>query len=224
MFELEYNLQIELEPEDILKGQGIDPARASALLSRIATEILDEANSLVKPAALHGTLPVTDFQHDRITFAGGSFSGPLVARAFAGSSRLALGLCTIGPKLEERAAELMGTDMVSGIALDGAGTAAVGKLSRLIKEKLIFDAEKAGLKAGMKANPGQEGWSIWQQQTFFSLVPAGEIGVTLNKNCLMIPRKSVSFVIGYGERLCSENVPCDFCSKREECQWRQRQD
>lgn len=219
MFEVRDNLQIELVPDDILIGQGIDPAKASALLNRTAAEILDEANSLLKPAALYGTLPVTDFQHEEITFAGGTFSGSLVARAFAGASKLTLALCTIGSELEERTAELMNADMIHGIALDGAGTAAVGKLSRMIKEEIVYNAEKNGFKAGMKANPGQEGWPIWQQQTFFSLVPAEKIGVTLNKSCLMIPRKSVSFVIGYGERMCAESVPCDFCSKREECQW-----
>ncbi|NLA04410.1 MAG: hypothetical protein GX881_01685, partial [Firmicutes bacterium] len=185
MFEIKDNLRIELVPDDILTGQGIDPAKASAKLYRTAAEVLDEANSLLKPAALYGTLPVTDFQHEEITFAGGTFSGSLVARAFAGASKLALALCTIGTELEERATEVMSTDMIHGIALDGAGTAAVGKLSRLLREEIVYHAEKTGFKAGMKANPGQEGWPIWQQQTFFSLVPAEKIGVTLNKSCLM---------------------------------------
>ncbi|NLA26023.1 MAG: hypothetical protein GX878_01360 [Firmicutes bacterium] len=220
MFDIVKDLHIELKTEHVLKGQGIDPAKASALLTRIASEVLDEARALLRPAALFGSIPVSHLQQDRITFDGGFFAGPLVAKAFAGADSLALALCTIGRELEEHIAGLMGTDMMRAIAMDGAGTAAVGEVSRLIREKIGNSAESAGLKVGMKANPGQEGWPIEQQRTLFNIIPAGEIGVELTENCLMIPRKSVSFAIGIGGGMCSDVVSCEFCSKREHCQWR----
>ena len=220
MFEILNNPQIELGVEHILRGQGIDPERATAVLTKIASDVLDEAKSLLRPAALFGSVPVSDFQQDRITFDGGFFAGPLVAKAFAGADSLVLALCTIGKELEERIAGLMGTDMMRAMALDGAGTAAVGEVSRLIREQISSSAESAGLKAGMKANPGQEGWPIEQQRTLFNIIPAGEIGVELTDSCLMIPRKSVSFAIGIGGGMCSDVVSCEFCSKRGYCQWR----
>ncbi len=224
MYETVRDLQIKLDAQQIIKGQGIDPAKASALIIRIASGVIDEANSLLEPAALYGSQDVIDFQHDKITFEGGAFSGPLIARAFAGASGLSLALCTIGPALEQRVAELMGTDMSRAMALDGAGTAAVGEISRLVRERITAAAENAGYRVGMKANPGQEGWPIEQQRVFFSLVPADEIGVNLTDSCLMIPRKSVSFVIGYGTEMCTESVPCDFCSKRDHCKWRDKKE
>ncbi|HPU00823.1 MAG: hypothetical protein GX890_00665 [Firmicutes bacterium] len=222
MFELVTDLQVKLDLEQALRGQGVDPAKASALITRVAESVLDEANALLKPAAIYGWLPVEDFQHERITFPGGSFSGPLVARAFAGASRLYLALCTIGPDLEKRVAELMAGDMMQAMALDGAGTAAVSEVSRQVRERIAASAEKEGLSAGMHANPGQEGWPIEQQRIIFSLVPAEKIGMRLTESCLMLPRKSVSFVIGCGEKMSAGNVPCDFCSKRDRCQWRNR--
>ncbi len=224
MFEVVNDLQVTLKKEHILKGQGIDPEKASPLLTRVATDVLNEANSLLEPAALYGYLPVEDFQHEQIVFPGGTFSGPLVARAFAGASRLYLVLCTIGPALEKRVAELMAANMMQAMALDGAGTAAVGEVSRQVMERIAATAKKDGLTAGMKANPGQEGWPIEQQRTFFDLVPADKIGVRLTESCLMLPRKSVSFVIGCGENMSADNVPCDFCSKRDRCQWRNRKE
>lgn len=224
MFEVVNDIHVKIDTEHVLRGQGIDPAKASALLTRVAVSVTEEANSLIEPAALYGNLPVEDFQHERIAFPGGTFSGPLVARAFAGSSRLYLALCTIGPGLEKRVAELMAKDMMRAMALDGAGTAAIGEVSQLIRDRIIASAEKAGLTAGMRANPGQEGWPIEQQRTFFNLVPAERIGVSLTESCLMLPRKSVSFAIGCGENMCADNVPCDFCSKRDRCQWRNRKE
>jgi hypothetical protein len=72
----------------------------------------------------------------------------------------------------------------------------------------------------MRAQPGQEGWSIWQQRVIFERLPTDEIGVRLTDSCLMIPRKSVSFVIGMGPQMRPDAVACDFCSKREQCLWR----
>lgn len=222
MFKLLDNLPVSLDIDDVLRGQGADPAKASPSLIRVATEALEEARPLLNPAVLYGTLPVTGYRHDQVTFKGGAFSGPLVARALAGAAGLTMAVCTIGPALEKRSDELMSASLMQALALDGAGTAAVGILTHLLAEIIRADAEKNGLKTGMKINPGQEGWPIEQQRVLFHLAPAEEIGVRLTESFLMIPRKSVSFVIGSGEEMCAESVPCDFCSKRERCRWRHK--
>ncbi|HHW74454.1 MAG TPA: hypothetical protein GX744_04270 [Firmicutes bacterium] len=220
MFKILKDMQIELETGHILKGQGIDPAKASPRVAKIAAAALDEANSLLRPAALYGTMPVLSFDGDRVAFDGGSFSGPLVARAFAGASSLTLALYTIGPALEQRMDELMGTDMLRAMALDGAGTAALSLVSRLVEARITREVEQGDCRAGMRASPGQEGWPIEQQRILFRIIPAEEIGVELTGSCLMLPRKSVSFVMGSGEGICADHVSCDLCSKRGRCRWR----
>ena len=198
----------------------MDPAKASALITRVAESVLDEANALLKPAAIHGWLPVEDFQHERITFPWRILAAPWW-RGLRGASRLYLALCTIGPDLEKRVAELMVGDMMQAMALTGGhGCGKRGFATG--EERIAASAEKEGLSAGMHANPGQDGWPIEQQRIIFSLVPAEKIGMRLTESCLMLPRKSVSFVIGCGEKMSAGNVPCDFCSKRDRCQWRNR--
>lgn len=220
MFELKTDFDFCLTVESSLRGQGIDPARAKERLIKAAQEALEEAPSLLAPAALYGTLPVLDFQHERVEFAGGCFEGPLVARAMAGASEINLALCTIGSRLEERVAGLMGEDAIIALALDGAGTAAIREVSLSTAVILIERAESRGLKTGMIANPGQEGWPIEQQQLVFDLIPAEKINVRLTDSCLMLPRKSVTFAFAAGEEMRNDAVPCDFCSKRERCRWR----
>lgn len=222
MFTLKSDFVIDLDVPSILQGQGINPERASARLVEAAGKALAGLDRLLQPAAIYGTLPVTDFQHERVEFAGGFFEGPLVARAAAGASELNLALCTIGPALEEKAAELMKTDMAAALVLDGAGNAAVRALTATVNTILVDAAASRGLKTGMRVNPGQEGWPIEQQRLVFKLIPAEKIGVRLTESCLMLPRKSVSFIIGAGKEMCDEAVPCDFCSKRQKCRWRKR--
>ena len=220
------SLQPTLEVAQVLQGQGIDPARARPGIVRAAQEVLDEARALLAPAALYAILPVRDFRHQRVVLDdGAAFEGPLVARVLAGATELALAVCTIGPALEERVAALFAAgDLVRALALDGAGTAAVGEISRMVSARICDEALARGLSVGMRASPGQEDWPLEQQRVLFDIVPAEEIGVRLTQSCLMLPRKSVSFVVGLGPEMQADAIPCDFCSKRERCRWRVRKE
>ena len=212
---------ILLSPEDVLRGQGIDVERARPALRAAAEEALPGLEGLLEPAAVLDVVRVQDFHHRTIELEGGhSFEGPLAARALAGAEEVALAVCTIGLALEERMNTLFSEDPMQAMALDGAGVAALGKVSDAAIARIRELADERGLGSGMRAQPGQEGWSIWQQKTLFDLLPADDIGVRLTDSCLMIPRKSVSFVIGIGPDMRPDAVACDFCSKRHRCQWR----
>ncbi len=214
------DINIKLTYKDVLKGQGIEPDRASKRLVEMAESVLEEAHSLINPAAIYTAARVTGFEHKTIYFEGGSFEGSLVARALAGAEHLNIAICTIGEALEERVAEIMGENPVKALALDGAGIAAVGKVSQTIEDIISSEAYKLNLDLGMRAQPGQEGWPIEQQSQVFSVLPAAKIGVRLTTSFLMIPRKSVSLVIPRGKNLNDAVSPCDFCSKRNRCEWR----
>jgi hypothetical protein len=216
------DFEIRLEVDHILEGQGIPPSRASAPVVAVAQAVLDEAQALLAPAAMYTILPVHGFEHQQVTLENGAaFSGSLAARAFAGATELAVAVCTIGPALEERMSALFAEgDTLRAVALEGAGIAAIRQVSTLVGIRICDVATARGLSVGMRANPGQEGWSILQQRVVFSLMPAEKIGVRLTSSCLMLPGKSVSFAVGLGPEMRADAVPCDFCSKRERCQWR----
>lgn len=219
------DFQLSLDVAHVLEGQGIPPSHASAPLVAAAQEVLGEAQELLAPAALLTILPVRDFEHQQVVLDNGAtFSGPLVARALAGATEVAVAVCTIGSALEEAMSALFAAgDALRAVTLEGAGVAAIGQLSELLGVRICDVATARGLKVGMRASPGQEGWSIRQQRVLFGLIPAEKIGVQLTSSCLMLPRKSVSFVMGLGLKMRADAVPCDFCSKRERCQWRHEQ-
>jgi hypothetical protein len=213
--------QISLEAEDVLRGQGIDPERARAGLIAPAEDVIDDLSGLLDSGAVYDVLTVKDFYHKTIELEGGAvFEGPLAARALAGAEKVALAVCTIGSALEERMKQLFAEDPVRAMALDGAGVAALGKVSDIVIQDVREIAARHSWGSGMRAQPGQEGWSIWQQKVIFEHLPTDEIGVSLTDSCLMIPRKSVSFVIGMGPDMRPDAVACDFCSKRHGCPWR----
>lgn len=215
------DIHISLDAADVLEGQGIDPGRARSVILDSAQEILSVLPDLLEPGAVYGVFSVKRFHHKTIELdGGGAFEGPLVARALAGAERIAVAVCTIGPALEERVNQLFADDPVQAMALDGAGVSALREVSRVVIDEVRGIAADHGWGSGMRAQPGQEGWPIWQQRVVFEHLPVDQIGVRLTDSCLMIPRKSVSFIIGMGPDMRPDAVACDFCSKRERCPWR----
>lgn len=213
-----------LDARAVLEGQGIDPERAGPALFAAAGEVIEEAQSLVDPDSTRVVLPVSDFHHQTIVLDGGAaFEGPLAAWALAGSKAVAMAVCTLGSALEARVKDLFPEDPVRAMALDGAGIAALRQVSEVVVREVREEAAAKGWGSGMRAQPGQEGWSIRQQRVLFGLVPAERIGVRLTDSALMIPQKSVSLVIGMGPDMRPDRVACDYCSKRDRCPWRIRE-
>jgi len=222
MYRYMRDVPISLGVEDVLRGQGIDPERASPRLAEAAQAAAQQACNLAQPAALYTILPVTGFSHQRVSFEGGAFEGPLVARAMASARQAAIVVCTIGEALEQSTEEMMRASSVAALALDGAGTAALRKLSKAVEARIKDAYNLLGLEPGMRVQPGQEGWSIEQQAQVFRLLPVARIGVHLTKNFLMKPKKTVSFVLPGGSGRDAQAVPCDLCSKRDRCGWRRQ--
>jgi hypothetical protein len=54
-----------------------------------------------------------------------------------------------------------------------------------------------GFKTTRSLNPGIPGWEVTQgQPQIFNALPAGDIGVSLTESGIMMPKKSLAFVIG----------------------------
>lgn len=213
---------LALDTAYVLQGQGLDPARARPEIVAAAREALGEIQALLAPVALYDTVPVREFRHHTVILEdGASFAGELVAQALASATEIAPAVCTIGSALETRVSALFAAgNPLRALALDGAGIAALGQISRTVGERICTEARARGLRVGMRVSPGQEGWPLEQQSVLFDLLPAQEIGVRLTESCLMLPRKSVSFAIGLGPEMQADATACDYCSKRDRCRWR----
>jgi len=216
---------IKVDVNMVLRGQGADPAvirQRRPRLVTIAEQALAEGLLLIEPVAQYRIFPVEKISHQRFTLAGNiQLTGALLAQHLGCAQQIALLVCTLGPKLEERISEVMETNPVYGLALDGFGSAAAEALGLAICAELEEKAHTSGLFTSVPLNPGMIGWPVeeGQLQIFLALEP-DSIGVTLNESCMMSPRKSVSMVLGISNSPFTSGRPCDFCSINETCRYK----
>src|SRR4030066_422408 len=105
-------------------------------------------------------------------------------------------------------------------ALEGAGAAAVEALANAACLYFEKQAAEDGLQASIPFSPGMMDWSVsdGQPQIFQLLGEAGSI-VNLTPSYLMIPRKSLTMVMGIGADLKSSGRTCDYCTMRGTCRY-----
>jgi hypothetical protein len=220
---------LEIDADMVLRGQGANPhivrARSPALVA-LAEQALVAGLPLLQPAVVYRQLPVESRRHERLTLAGGAtLTGPLIAQHLGAAERVVIALCTIGEALEQRVSALFARDPTSALALDGLGSAAVEALATAACHHFESLAAAEGLQTSLPLNPGLTGWPLADgQRQIFALLDGRQIGVTLTASSLMLPRKSTSFVLGFGHSLVSAGQPCDYCHLRETCRYQERDD
>lgn len=148
--------------------------------------------------------------------------GATIAKQMEDSEAIALVICTAGKGIAEyvkKAMELGDSFMAYTIDMYGSGIveSAMDKVQENFKNKM----EEQGLKITNRYSPGYCEWDVKDQHLFFSLFPENYPGIKLTKSALMDPVKSVSCVIGIGEKVKYNPYTCSLC-KMEDCIYRKR--
>jgi hypothetical protein len=218
--------KLMLDVDAVLRGQGGDPKvirKRNDRILRLAEQALEEGTKFLDPVVVFRWLTIESLRHERITLAGGaSLTGPLIVEHFTTAKDVVAALCTIGDRLEEKASEVMANDPAYGLALDGLGSAAVESLANAACRHFETQAANKGYRATIPLNPGMEGWPVEVgQEEIFNLLGDEHAGVRLTSSSMMVPRKSLTMVIGFGPEVGDKGRPCDYCSMRETCRYKE---
>jgi hypothetical protein len=222
--------ELPLTTNEVLRAQGADP---EALLLRrpglaVSTDqAISKGKSILHPLVLYEKYAVKAFVHERLELWSNSnnpgkayLSGKLIAQHLSRSQVIIVMLCTIGSELDETVSSLFKVDPMSGLALDGVGSAAVENLAIQACNYFENQAKADGFKTTMPLNPGMVGWPVEDgQPQIFSLLDSDLINVSLTESCMMTPNKSLSMVLGLGNDVTAIGSSCDYCSLKGVCKY-----
>jgi len=130
--------------------------------------------------------------------------------------KLAIFIMTIGSHLEEMVDYLSENGLVlQATVLDAIGSGAADHMAGLIEDRIRNVATMHDQRISRRFSPGYCDWNVNQQEMIFKLLNDDTAGVSLTGECLMIPRKSVSGIIGIGDTDSDVESfnPCITCVK-----------
>lgn len=217
--------ELKLDVDAILRGQGADPAVLRARRPRlveIAETALENSRYLLEPMVFMRQLKVGSLRHEKLELEGGlSLRGAWITRELAPTEMVHAIICTVGPRIDEAVSELMESDMLQALALDGVGSAGVEALAQAVCNQIEERAVAEGKQTTVPFSPGMLDWTVEDgQPAIFGMFAGESIGVELTASYLMRPRKSLSMLVGVGANLGIKGTTCDYCAMQGTCKYR----
>jgi len=200
--ELLDKLEIRITPETVLKLQGYSDKRApSDSIRNIVARQVEAAMALAKPQAIYREVEIRSIEDSVVKLENDmAFQvGKRIAHWWQGSKAVAIAVCTVGSAIEEQVKALSRKgEHLAALTLDTAGSLALGSALDQVHRFTCERATRAGIRVGPALNPGYAEWPITDQQLLFQIMPAEQIGVRLNEQCMMMPKQSAVLCAGLG--------------------------
>lgn len=216
--------EIEIDKDEVCRylGYGKDQGPTSSISSLIDEEI-EEAYGLIQTSCFYQLMDIKRVRNPRVFLEDGlRITSEVLSRVLSRCQQAAIFVVNIGRGLEERVAQLMNEgQMLKATILDAIGSEAAEKTACYLQDRVRELANSDGAEITLRYSPGYCDWDITQQRVLFEAMNSAPLGVSLTEECLMVPRKSVSGIIGLGrfEKRRLTHSPCRFCTKTD-CQSR----
>jgi hypothetical protein len=198
-----------------------DPRSRESILSAM-DECLRIARHLAKPVIASDKKDVI-VGSKNLTLEGPlPLAGEALSISVRGSRHAYLFIVTIGSDLEETATMLMESgEQLHGYLLDRIGSFAVESLAENFEDGLRRIYKDRGMSVSMRFSPGYCDWPIEEQRRLEKALPFSQAGVRLTESCMMIPKKSISGLVGVGPKglFSKKESHCVVCDNKE-CSYR----
>lgn len=214
MLAVDKGLYVSIEQvfRDIGYAQDFEPP---ARLVTLVTKCVERAQQFISPSYSYVISNVESVNGSRVMLEGGvSFQSDVITQLLTQAEKVAVFVLTIGSHLEDKA-DQMARDglMLQATVLDAIGSQLTGRLADLVEDEIGDLARARGFTISRRFSPGYCDWDVSQQQMVFKVLKGSCAGIQLTDSCLMIPRKSLSGVIGIGYGDVAKYNPCPACDK-----------
>lgn len=151
--------------------------------------------------------------------------GESIIKHLQGCEKVICMAVTVGEKIEQEVTkEFKNGGYVCSMIMDAAATAAVEQAANEMEKVIAQEIAKDGYKKIWRYSPGYGDWSLNEQKDFFKISDAKEIGMRLSPMLMLMPRKSITAIIGLKKVTGDENISdkknsCEDCDKTD-CQAR----
>lgn len=122
--------------------------------------------------------------------------------------------CTISSALEPAIDMYFKTgEYTRALILDAIGSAAVEYATDILNQYILAAAHRQNYRLVSRFSPGYGDWDLSIQQNLVRAAGGDAAGIRVTESSLLVPRKSVSGIIGWvPDKTSQEELPTDPCS------------
>lgn len=200
------------------RGQKMDPA-----LHDLLDTCIEEVKAVSKESFTYGIFDMERVE-EGLQLKGTTLllHGKDIGRHLSKAEKCAVMAVTLGLETDRRIAFYSKTDLTKGLIFDACAAAAVESICDMVQEEIEAKAKAIGLQTTTRFSPGYGDFSIDIQKEIARVLKTYEkFGLGVNESSIMIPRKSVTAVIGMQKESCiSREHKCINCEDKN-CLYRE---
>lgn len=181
-------------------------------------EQMDEAEKLLKaaarPKAVYRIIEISDILSNDENVSAGPKSLS-VEKHLEGCHKATLMAVTLGTDVDQLLRRTQVTDMAMAVIIDSGASVLIEQIADDFQNEI-----KIGPFTTPRFSPGYGDWTITEQARIIRMLDAQkQIGLNVTKDSLMIPRKSITAVIGIADHPVKGCLAtCDQCVLKDKCE------
>lgn len=212
--------EININKQQVLSHIGYcDDYEPSARIKSLVDDYIENYHNLIESSYSYTIRDIESVQEECVNIGDSIIlESKVIARLSEQCEKIAIFILTIGNHLEEMVAYLAENGLVlQATVLDAIGSGAAEQLAVFVEGRIRKISSSQGLSITRRFSPGYCDWDVSQQEMIFQAMDGNSSGVRLTEEYLMLPHKSISGIIGIGDR--NSNVgdynPCKACLKQD---------
>lgn len=206
---------------EVLKYLGY---RGGKVDQKLEEDIKSCSEEIIKTARPKVTYKVFDFSHESFMFHGTNFipGGNNIKELLKDCQKAVIMAATIGSEIENLIRRYEVKEIYRALILDSCASSAVENVCDNFQSDLEKRVNEQGLFLTDRFSPGYGDMPFEQQKDLCAILNTPKtIGVSLSASGIMIPRKSVTAIMGISDKKQEKRFKgCEYCSMFENCSFR----
>ncbi|HBR29526.1 MAG TPA: hypothetical protein DD789_08845 [Firmicutes bacterium] len=189
---------MKIERQEVLRYLGYRQQTLDTAMDTLLRECLAEMEGTLRKSYVYDIYPV-EIKGDQVKLLSTNLTFPSkdLCQHLQNSDRCVLMAATLGLKIDQKIAFYSRFELTKGIIMDACATTAIEALCDEVQLEVAAKAEQEGYTITNRYSPGYGDLSLTHQKDILKVLNTyPRIGLTVNENYLMLPRKSVTALIG----------------------------
>ncbi len=189
---------MEIPPGEVLRYLGYRNQRIDPAMMSLIEECRAETKVLMRPGVVYRIYPLEKHGDQiRLLTTTLHLQSSDLGRHLRRADRCAVLAATLGLAVDQKIATYARLDLTRAIVMDACATAAIEAVCDQVQEQLRAKVAPEGYRLTPRYSPGYGDLSIVHQKAILETLQAyTRIGLTVNEDHILLPRKSVTAFIG----------------------------
>ena len=210
------NNEVNINPRSVFRRIGYAPdSTPSSRIVSLVNDYTENVHHIIEPAVSYVIKDVNFIIGQHIVLEGDLvITSRVMANVMENAHKIVIFTLTIGDPLEGITSQLAEDGLMNQASvLDAIGSSAAEKVADSFQNRIKDMAISQGMDISRRFSPGYCDWDVSQQKVLFEALDGDQAGIRLTDSFLMIPRKSISGIIGIGPFGEMNYNPCKTCEK-----------